>query len=79
MHRCHREGAVIVTVGFLAGAFGSWALSRYIRTVLYGVQPLDPVVMGTVSLLLFAVALLASTLPAVRAARVDPIISLREE
>jgi putative ABC transport system permease protein len=47
--------------------------------MLYEVRPLDPVVLGGVSLLLAAVALLASYLPARRAARIDPITALRCE
>ncbi len=74
-----REGALIVTAGFLVGVACSWLLGRYMESVLYGVRPLDPVVMACVSLTLIVVALLASTLPARRATRVDPIIALRQE
>jgi ABC-type lipoprotein release transport system permease subunit len=52
-------------------------LGRYMESVLYGVRPLDPAVVTLVSLTLLAVALTASTLPAWRATRVDPIIALR--
>jgi predicted permease len=73
------EGALIVTIGFVLGVACSWILGRYIESVLYGVRPLDPAVTATVSLIMIAVALLASTLPARRATRVDPITALRQE
>jgi ABC-type antimicrobial peptide transport system permease subunit len=74
-----REGVVIVAFGFVLGVLCSWLLGRYMESVLYGVRPLDPVVMVLVSLTLIAVALMATTLPAWRATRVDPIIALRQE
>jgi predicted permease len=68
---------VWVLVGLAAGIAGSSALTRLLGGMLYEVKPLDPMVMGGVSLLLAAVALLASYLPARRAARIDPIRALR--
>jgi predicted permease len=73
------EGALIVMTGFVLGVACSWVLGRYMESVLYGVRPLDPAVIASVSLTLIAVALLASTLPARRATRVDPITALRQE
>jgi putative ABC transport system permease protein len=68
-----------VLVGLVAGAAGSAGLTRLLSGMLYNVRPLDPVVLGTVSLLLAAVALLASYLPARRATKIDPIVALRVE
>jgi putative ABC transport system permease protein len=66
-----------VLVGLLAGGAGSAGLTRLLAGMLYEVRPLDPLVLGSVSLLLAAVALLASYLPARRAAKIDPIAALR--
>jgi len=66
-----------VLVGLAAGAAGSAGLTRMLAGMLYGVKPFDPVVVGSVSLLLAAVALAASYLPARRAAKIDPIAALR--
>jgi putative ABC transport system permease protein len=68
-----------VLAGLAAGVAGSAGLTRLLTGMLYEVRPLDPVVLGGVSLLLAAVALLASYLPARRAARIDPIAALRCE
>jgi putative ABC transport system permease protein len=70
-----RLGAVGLGVG-LAGAL---AVTRVLDTLLYGVQPHDPVTLAAVSCLLLAVMLVAAYLPARRATRVDPIIALRTE
>jgi predicted permease len=74
-----REGLNIIAFGFVLGVLCSWMLGRYMESLLYGVRPLDPAVVTLVSLALLAVALTASTLPAWRATRVDPIIALRQE
>ena len=68
-----------VLVGLAAGLAGSAGLTRLLARLLYGVRPLDPVVLGTVALLLAGVALLASYLPARRAAKIDPVAALRCE
>jgi predicted permease len=70
---------VWVVVGLAAGVAGSAGLTRLLSGLLYEVRPLDPVVVGGVSLLLAGVALVASYLPARRAAKIDPIAALRCE
>ena len=64
-----------VAIG-LAGAFG---LTRLIASVLFETSTTDPVVYGFVSVVLVAVAALASFVPAHRASKVDPLIALRQE
>ena len=68
-----------VLVGLVVGVAGSAALTRLVEGMLYDVRPLDASVLGGVALLLGAVALLASYVPARRAAKIDPIAALRCE
>ncbi len=68
-----------VMVGITIGIAASLGLARLLGTLLYGVSPENPVVLGTVSLILASVALLASYVPARRAAKVDPMVALRYE
>jgi len=65
--------------GVAAGVGGAIAFTRLLRGLLYEVAPLDPIVLAAVCLLLLAVSLLASYLPARRATKVDPVIALRSE
>jgi putative ABC transport system permease protein len=68
-----------VLAGLAVGVAGSAGLTRLLAGMLYGVRPLDPAVLGAVSALLGGVALVASYLPARRAARIDPMAALRCE
>jgi ABC-type antimicrobial peptide transport system permease subunit len=65
--------------GVAAGIVASLGLLRMLQGLVYGVTPTDPLVLGIVSLLLFTIALLASYVPARRAASVNPIEALRVE
>jgi predicted permease len=67
-----------VVVGTVAGLAASWALARWIESLLYGVAGHDPVSFSLPPVVLVAVGLLASLLPMARAARIDPAKSLRE-
>jgi predicted permease len=71
------QALVLTGAGILLGLLGAFALTRVLRALLFGVTPGDPVALGAVSLLLLAVALGATWLPARRAARTDPLTSMR--
>lgn len=66
-------------VGIALGLTGAFLLSRSMTSLLFGVKPTDPLVYALVSVVLIAVALLASYLPARRAAKIDPLVALRDE
>jgi putative ABC transport system permease protein len=66
-----------VFAGLALGVAGAAGLTRLLTGLLYEVRPLDPVVLGGVALLLAAVALIASYVPARRASKIDPMIALR--
>lgn len=74
-----RGGAILAALGCVLGMAVGAALARAVRSFLYGVHPLDPVTFTAVPALLFAVALLASWLPARRAASVGASEALRSE
>jgi putative ABC transport system permease protein len=73
-----RKGVALAGVGIVAGLVFSASTASMMASLLYGVRPHDPAVFLIVPLLLFAVAVLASYLPARRATKVDPMIALRE-
>jgi putative ABC transport system permease protein len=73
------EGARLVGLGLAGGAVAALLLARLLTHLLYGVSPQDPLTLAGVGLLLAAAALVATTLPAWRASRVDPMTALRTE
>jgi predicted permease len=72
-----RQGMVLALSGVTFGLTAAFLLTRPIRSLLFGVEATDPITFVGISLLLALVALLASYIPARRAARIDPIVSLR--
>jgi putative ABC transport system permease protein len=74
-----REGLAVTLIGVVLGLVGASVLSRVMAGYVYGITSTDPLTFASTSLLLIAVALLASYIPARRAARVDPTVALRYE
>ena len=74
-----RQGLVLAVIGAGIGLVGALALSRLISSLLYGIAPYDPLTLGGVTATLLLVAAFASWLPAMRAARIDPIEALRAD
>jgi putative ABC transport system permease protein len=74
-----REALWLLGAGLLLGVVGSVALRSVVAGQLYGVKPLDPVVMSAVILTLAVIGLAAGVMPARRATRVDPVTVLREQ
>jgi putative ABC transport system permease protein len=74
-----RQGMLLALVGVILGVASALALTRLMSSLLYGVKPWDPAMIGLVAVLLSAVTLLATYLPARRASRVDPMVALRYE
>jgi len=74
-----RNGIKTAVIGLAAGMAGAAVLASALRTLLYGVAPLDPGVMAGVAALLLAVALIANYVPARRATRIDPMQALHQE
>jgi len=72
------HGMRLVAFGIAAGVLSALATTRLMRTLLFDVSPADPLTFIAVGLMLAAVALLAGFVPALRAARIDPVLALRE-
>ncbi len=73
------ETTILIMLAIAAGLGGSWALTRYIRSMLYGVGELDPATFALTSCLLAGIVLIASVGPLLRAVNIDPMLALREE
>lgn len=73
------SGMRLAVVGVALGLAGAWAATRAMASQLYGVSATDPLTFGSLALLVTAVTLVATWLPARRATRVDPMVAMRSE
>jgi putative ABC transport system permease protein len=74
-----RQGLRLAAVGLVVGFLGAFAFTRLLSTQLFGITNRDPLTLGAVAMLLGLVALTATVSPALRAASVDPVVTLRSE
>jgi putative ABC transport system permease protein len=74
-----RHGMKLALLGIVIGLAGSWALTRFMKGLLFGVEATDLLTYSVVSLCLLLAALVACYLPARRATKVDPLVALRYE
>jgi predicted permease len=79
MRQVMQENLTLVLVAVVAGLGGAWALTRYLKTMLYGVTAMDAATLAIAPVVLAVTVALASLGPARRAGRVDPMTALREE
>jgi putative ABC transport system permease protein len=73
------HGLKLVALGIVGGVAGAFVATRALGTLLFEVKPADPLTFTLTATLLFSIAVLASYLPARRAAKVDPMVALRDE
>ena len=73
------KGLFLSVIGIAIGLVGAFLLTRVLASMLVEVKPTDPVTFVSVALLFLLVAVIASWLPALRAARLDPTTALRNE
>jgi ABC-type antimicrobial peptide transport system permease subunit len=74
-----RQGMMLAVIGSVIGLVIAFVATRLLKSVLYGVDAIDPATFIGVTLLLGTVALLACWIPAMRASRVDPMVALRAQ
>ena len=73
------QGLILTGSGVAIGLIASWALTRWLKTLLFGVSATDPLTYGAIALLLLCVALVSCWMPALRAMKIDPMAALRDQ
>jgi len=74
-----KNGLTLVLTGIVIGVGSAFGLTRFLATLLFGIQPTDRVTFVVVSATFFVIAMVAALIPAIRATRLDPLIALRDE
>jgi ABC-type antimicrobial peptide transport system permease subunit len=74
-----KNGLTLVMAGIVIGIGSALVLTRFLATLLFGIQPTDSVTFVVVSAVFFVIAMVAALIPAIRATRVDPVVALRNE
>ena len=74
-----RLGAILLLAGVAVGALGVWGARRAVATLLFGVAPLEPAVLGGAVVVMTAVVLGATLLPSLAAAGVSPVMALKDQ
>ncbi len=73
------EGGVLLALGLVLGLLGALLAARAIQGLLFGVAPYDPATFGAVALVMAVIGIAASWIPALRASRVDPVVTMRAQ
>jgi ABC-type antimicrobial peptide transport system permease subunit len=74
-----RQSLTLVLIGLAVGLLGAFVASRVLGSLLFGVSPSDPLTAALATAVMVGVGIVAAALPALRAARVDPVVTLRSE
>jgi putative ABC transport system permease protein len=74
-----KNGLMLVLTGIVIGVGSAFGLTRFLATLLFGIEPTDGVTFVVVSAVFFVIAMIAALVPAMRATRVDPVVALRNE
>jgi len=74
-----KNGLTLVLTGIVIGVGSAFGLTRFLATLLFGIEATDGVTFVVVSATFFVIAMLAALIPAMRATRVDPLVALRDE
>jgi ABC-type antimicrobial peptide transport system permease subunit len=74
-----RRGQWLAAVGVFVGIAAAYASGRAAASLVYGIRATDPIVLATATIVVTAIALIATAIPARRASRTDPVLALRSE